>query len=53
MQANMGGTEIYSPLSFVFENMPLLPGIPSNIFLITDGAVSNTSSVLELVKRHS
>jgi len=48
----MGGTEIYPPLSFILET-PLLSGLARNIFLITDGAVTNTSSVLELIKRNA
>ena len=48
----MGGTEIYNPLSFVFDNLALLPGLPRNLFLLTDGAVTNTNSVLDLVKRN-
>lgn len=53
MSANMGGTEIYNPLSFIFESQAIIPGIPRNIFLITDGGVTDTDSVLELIKRNA
>lgn len=46
--ANMGGTEIYSPLSAELKRKPI-PGYPKHIFLLTDGDVSNTSSVLRLI----
>jgi len=49
--ANMGGTEIYRPLSHIFST-PLKKGYPRFIFLLTDGAVSNTHQVLELIKNN-
>ena len=46
MDANMGGTEILSPLAALFA-------IPTrkmrHVFLFTDGGVSNTNQVLDLV----
>ena len=50
--ANMGGTEIYKPLLDIFSK-PLDPTLPRNIYLLTDGAVYDTASVVDLVKRHA
>lgn len=49
MQANLGGTEILSPLREVFSQ-PLIKGYPRQIFLLTDGEVSNTQDVIDLVR---
>ena len=51
MQANLGGTEILQPLQFVLEQ-PVLAGLTRRVFLLTDGQVSNSSEVVQLVKRH-
>lgn len=53
MSADMGGTEIFDPLSFVFESMELMEGFSRNIFLITDGGVSNTDQVIKLIAKNS
>ena len=47
--ADFGGTEIYKPLKIIF-NSPLREGYPRSVFLLTDGAVSNTSQVLKLIQ---
>ena len=44
MSADMGGTEILGPLKEVFAKAPA-PGMPRQVFLITDGEVSNTDQV--------
>ena len=44
MSANMGGTEILNPLKAVFKKDPS-PGMPRQVFLITDGEVGNTNEV--------
>jgi hypothetical protein len=49
MKANMGGTEIYQPLQQIFSTKPK-PGFTRNIFVLTDGEVSNTTGCLGLVK---
>jgi len=51
-QANLGGTEIYSPLKLIF-NTPIKNGYPRFIFLLTDGGVSNTYHVIQLIEENS
>ena len=41
MTANMGGTDILKPLMAIFGEKAK-PGIPRQIFLLTDGEVNNT-----------
>lgn len=50
--ANMGGTEIYTPLQKVFS-APQVKGYPRFIFLLTDGAVENVNKVYNLIKENS
>ncbi|XP_045404482.1 von Willebrand factor A domain-containing protein 5B1 [Lemur catta] len=52
MRADMGGTNILSPLKWIVRQ-PVHQGHPRLVFLITDGAVSNTGKVLELVRNHA
>uniref|UniRef100_G1R8W0 von Willebrand factor A domain containing 5B1 n=1 Tax=Nomascus leucogenys TaxID=61853 RepID=G1R8W0_NOMLE len=52
MKADMGGTNILSPLKWVIRQ-PVHRGHPRLLFLITDGAVNNTGKVLELVRNHA
>nr|XP_021524042.1 von Willebrand factor A domain-containing protein 5B1 isoform X1 [Aotus nancymaae]XP_021524043.1 von Willebrand factor A domain-containing protein 5B1 isoform X1 [Aotus nancymaae]XP_021524044.1 von Willebrand factor A domain-containing protein 5B1 isoform X1 [Aotus nancymaae] len=52
MKADMGGTNILSPLKWVIRQ-PVHQGHPRLLFLITDGAVNNTGKVLELVRNHA
>jgi len=51
MEADYGGTEIYQPLNFIFER-PRQSGHLRQIFVLTDGEVSNGESVIQLVKRN-
>ncbi len=48
--ADMGGTEIYAPLEEVLK-AEVIKGYPKKIFLLTDGEVSDTERVIELVRR--
>ncbi|XP_062046019.1 von Willebrand factor A domain-containing protein 5B1 [Lepus europaeus] len=52
MRADMGGTNILSPLKWVVRQ-PVHPGHPRLLFLITDGVVNNTGKVLELMRNHA
>ncbi|XP_059686053.1 von Willebrand factor A domain-containing protein 5B1 [Gavia stellata] len=52
IRADMGGTNILSPLKWIIRQ-PIHRGHPRLLFLLTDGAVSNTGKVLELLRNHS
>ncbi|EFB18623.1 hypothetical protein PANDA_003717, partial [Ailuropoda melanoleuca] len=52
MRADMGGTNILSPLKWIIRQ-PVHRGHPRLLFLITDGAVNNTGKVLELLRNHA
>ena len=49
--ADMGGTEILAPLMASF-NAPALINYQKNIFLLTDGSVSNADLVIKETKQH-
>lgn len=46
LQADLGGTELLAPLTHVFKQRPI-PGLPRQIFVLTDGSVSNTQSCID------
>ena len=52
LQADLGGTELLSPLKHIFSQR-LLPGLPRQIFVLTDGSVSNTQLCIDEVARNS
>ncbi|KAJ1142521.1 hypothetical protein NDU88_008835 [Pleurodeles waltl] len=52
IRADMGGTNILSPLNWIIRQ-PVHRGFPRLLFLLTDGAVSNTGKVIELIRHHS
>jgi hypothetical protein len=55
MDADLGGTEIYKPLKNILESS-VIEGYPKQIFLLTDGEISDTENVISLVQsniRHS
>eukprot|EP01105_Mastigella_eilhardi_P025760 TRINITY_DN7111_c0_g1_i1.p1 TRINITY_DN7111_c0_g1~~TRINITY_DN7111_c0_g1_i1.p1 ORF type:complete len:835 (+),score=180.17 TRINITY_DN7111_c0_g1_i1:81-2585(+) len=49
MAADLGGTEILPPLMMLFKEKPI-PGIPRQIFLLTDGQVSNSVECIKAVR---
>ena len=51
LQADLGGTELLSPLRHIFD-LPLLSGLPRQVFVLTDGSVSNTSACIDEVKKN-
>ena len=50
MGADLGGTEILQPLSDILSAQ-LIPGYTRQVFVLTDGEVSNTAEVIECVRR--
>ena len=52
LSANLGGTELLDPLRFVF-NQKLLAGLPRQVFVLTDGSVSNTQACINETKKNS
>ena len=51
MEADLGGTEILPALRFVLEAPRR--GLPRQVLLLTDGEVSNTDDVIDLVRRNA
>jgi hypothetical protein len=52
LHANLGGTSIHEPLTHVFDSRAGGYG-QRQVFVLTDGEVSNTGSVLDLAARHA
>jgi hypothetical protein len=55
LNANLGGTNIYNPLKYIYENSDIYNKIklPKNIFLLTDGEIDNKKETLELIEKYS
>ncbi len=51
MSANYGGTEIYQPLKAIYKAPPK-EGFLRQVFVLTDGNVSNDAQVIGLVKKN-
>lgn len=49
VKADMGGTNMFEPLQFVFQKRPV-PGTHRTIFLLTDGQVSNQKQLFGLAQ---
>ncbi|XP_077773309.1 von Willebrand factor A domain-containing protein 5A-like [Podarcis muralis] len=52
LQADLGGTEILRPLKAIYSQ-PCREGFPRQLFVFTDGEVSNTDKVIAEVQHHS
>lgn len=52
MQADLGGTEILTPLKNIYSG-PSIPGHPLQLFVFTDGEVTDTFSVIKEVKSNN
>ncbi|OHT14129.1 von Willebrand factor type A domain containing protein [Tritrichomonas foetus] len=52
MKADLGGTNIYSPLESAFKNARK-SNLQRQFFIMTDGEVHNVSEILNLVTEHS
>ena len=53
MQADFGGTELLAPLQSIFKEQPQSSGLPRQVFILTDGSVSNTDRVISEVRKNS
>jgi len=55
LDADLGGTDIYSPLKYVFDSYKVHDTInlPRNIFLLTDGEIEDKSKTLDLIDKNS
>lgn len=51
LQADLGGTEILGALEAAFS-MPARPGLARQLFVLTDGQVTNTAAVLRCARQH-
>ena len=51
LQADMGGTELLSPLQYIFCQ-DTQPGLSRQVFVLTDGSVSNTQLCIDEVSRN-
>jgi hypothetical protein len=52
LEANFGGTEILPALEEVLSARPQ-KGLPRQLFVLTDGEVSNTEAVIALARKHA
>ncbi|XP_072297521.1 von Willebrand factor A domain-containing protein 5B1 [Eucyclogobius newberryi] len=52
MKADMRGTNLLGVLSWLYQQ-PMQRSCPRQIFIITDGTISNVSKILELVRRNT
>ena len=52
LDARLGGTEILPALEWVLGR-PVREGLPRQLFVLTDGQVTNTEEVIALVRKHS
>eukprot|EP01112_Ceratiomyxa_fruticulosa_P009185 TRINITY_DN2395_c0_g1_i2.p1 TRINITY_DN2395_c0_g1~~TRINITY_DN2395_c0_g1_i2.p1 ORF type:complete len:918 (+),score=260.17 TRINITY_DN2395_c0_g1_i2:845-3598(+) len=52
LHADFGGTELLQPLQAILKT-PSKPGIPRQLFVLTDGQVSNTSACISFVKDYA
>lgn len=52
MRADMRGTNLLGALSWVYQQ-PMQRSYPRQVFIITDGCISNVAKVLELVRRNT
>ena len=55
LTANLGGTDIYSPLKDIYESNKIYNKInlPRNIFLLTDGEINNKEDTLAIIEKNS
>ena len=51
VRADLGGTEIYAPLNDVLK-APAISGYPRQVFVLTDGQISNNQQVFNLIQEN-
>jgi hypothetical protein len=51
MDADLGGTDLYSPLSYILD-LPTVPGHSRQVFVLTDGHVEGEAEIIALATRH-
>ncbi|XP_047445518.1 von Willebrand factor A domain-containing protein 5B1 [Mugil cephalus] len=52
MRADMRGTNLLGALSWLYQQ-PMQRSYPRQVFIVTDGSISNVAKVLELVRRNT
>lgn len=52
LRADMRGSNLLGALSWVYQQ-PMQRSYPRQVFIITDGSMSNVAKVLELVRRNT
>lgn len=52
ISANLGGTELFKPLEAIFKTCNI-PSLQRQIFVITDGQVSDIDKITRLITKHS
>lgn len=53
LSANLNGTNILSPLEYVYKNTNYSQSLAKNVFLLTDGKVNDSKDCLELIKTNN
>ena len=54
LSAHLGGTDIYGPLNYIYNNKNNLEiKLPKYIFLLTDGEIEDKSLTLELIEKNN
>ena len=56
LEANLGGTNIYSPLNDIYNNYKTIYekiNLPKSIILLTDGGIEDKSKTLNLIERNN
>ena len=51
MKADLGGTELLEPLTYIFQQN-FLSGLSRQVFVLTDGSVSNTEACIDIAKKN-